>query len=105
MLSSTNTYYFPIRILSRFFAVRYDTMEKAEFLAGLLKGLSGYITKLAANNNQGYTQHYDKIRSDKRHLSQSLEQASRDLNAEKNRYRNVLGKNFSLNVPEIQSAA
>lgn len=66
-------------------------LQKAEFLAGLLKGLTGYVETLAANNDKGYTEHYDKIRGDPKHLSQSLDAARLELNADKNRYRNVLG--------------
>jgi len=70
-------------------------MEKAEFLAGLLKGLTGYTNTLAANDDKGFTEHYDKIRGDPKHLSQSLDVASLAVNAPKNRYRNVLAYDHS----------
>ena len=70
-------------------------MDKAEFLAGLLKGLTQYTNTLAANDDKGFTEHYDKIRGDPKHLKQSLDVASLAVHASKNRYRNVLGASES----------
>jgi len=70
-------------------------MDKAEFLAGLLKGLTQYTNTLAANDDKGFTEHYDKIRGDPKHLKQSLDVASLAVHAPKNRYRNVLAYDHS----------
>jgi len=61
---------------------------KAEFLAGLLKGLKGFVGKLEENNNAGFSERYSKLRTVG--TDQPVDHAKLGLNENKNRYRNVL---------------
>jgi len=67
--------------------------QRPQFLAGLLKGLSGYQETLAANDGAGFTAAYGKIRTIGEGSSKTVALAPE--NKDKNRYKNVLAYDHS----------